>query len=97
MPVAKCGVRRGGPLENAGIAVAVRKMALRRRRSRLPWIYLVYHARFSSRLRHGSSEKDVELQTTEGTTGSTEETAAPEQQSGCCSAIVSASGAGEPV
>jgi hypothetical protein len=97
MPVPKCGVRRGGPPENAGIAEAVLGMALRRRRSRLPWIYLVYHARFSSRLRHGFGEKGVQSKATERTTGSIAETAAREQQPDCCPAIISSSGAGEPV
>ena len=32
------------PLEHAGKSWAVRVIALRRRRSRVPWIYLVYHA-----------------------------------------------------
>jgi hypothetical protein len=71
-------------------------MALRRRRSRLPWIYLVYHARFSSRLRHGSAEKGLQLQATERPTGSIEETAARAQPD-CCAAIAGSNGAGEPV
>jgi hypothetical protein len=33
------------PLDNAGKPEAVRRIALRRRRSRVPWIYVVYHAR----------------------------------------------------
>ena len=96
MPVPKCGVRRGGPLENAGIAEAVLGMALRRRRSRLPWIYLVYHARFSSRAMRGSGEKGLHLKAPGERTGSIEETAGREQQA-CCPAIAGSSGAGEPV
>ena len=41
---------RGMPGKNDENVEAVRSVELRRRRSRLPWIYVVYHAR----LRHRS-------------------------------------------
>ena len=45
MPERKYGGRREVPLENVGNRGAIRGLALRRRRSRVPWIYLVYHDR----------------------------------------------------
>jgi hypothetical protein len=44
MPERKFGGRLDTPLGNAGNPGAVRRLVLRRRRSRVPWIYLVYHA-----------------------------------------------------
>jgi hypothetical protein len=35
---------RGMPSENDGSVEAIREIELRRRRSRVSWIYLVYHA-----------------------------------------------------
>ena len=58
MPERNDAGERHGPLRITGAPGLVRGVRLRRRRSRVPWIYLVYHAdRAASRARERTEDR----------------------------------------